>query len=135
MLLLIGVAIAVVWTYCTMILPSAFLHAGLSAGAAVSCSFMLTVFILAAAPALPIQSLFPTQPIAAAAAIGWPPLACAVMMALPVTESAEPTRTIALAIMSGCAYWFAVVMGAWLAARWRMAPTHADQYHPQPKKR
>ena len=120
MLLLIGVAIVVLWTYCAMILPSAFAHAGLDRSAASVCAGLLTLLVLAAAPALPIQILFPRHAIAAAAAIGWMPLICELLAAFSGGDGVLFDRAFVWKAMMGCAGWMAVVMGAWLVARWRL---------------
>jgi hypothetical protein len=44
---------------------------------------IMTVLVMAVAPAMPVQSLFPKHPIMAAAAVGWIPLALALSLTSP----------------------------------------------------
>ena len=67
-LVMVGIATAVLWLYCSVFLPHELAHGGRS----------LAIAALIVAPALPIRSLFPGHPVAAAAAVGWMPLALAI---------------------------------------------------------
>ena len=109
---MIGVAIIALWVYCDMIFPQALLHAGVSPMLAPIVAMVGTAIVLAAAPAMPIQLLFPNHAPAAAAAIGWLPLALAVILS---------SGALGVALVAGCANWMAIVLGTWLVARVRQS--------------
>lgn len=121
-LLMVGIAMAVLWLYCSVFLPHELASGVGSLGIAERSAGIVTIIAMIVAPALPIQSLFPKHPVMAAAAVGWMPLALAmsgVLLVEPTTESGSGTRGIASAVLEGCVAWMAIVLGAWIAGRLR----------------
>jgi len=107
---MVGIATAVLWLYCSVFLPHELAHGGRSLAIAQRIADIVAIAALIVAPALPIRSLFPGHPVAAAAAVGWMPLALAI-----AGDSGTPG--IASAVFEGGAAWLAIVLGAWIAGR------------------
>jgi hypothetical protein len=70
----------------------------------------IALSIMFAAPAFPIQTLYPKRPAIAAAAIGWLPM-CANLLAAPIAT--------ADIVLNGGLCWLAIVAGAWIAPHLR----------------
>lgn len=85
------------------------------------CAGILTVLVMMVAPAIPIQSLFPRTPIAAAVAIGWMPLALGLLLAYPIIEGVPSAHRVGFAITEGCVEWLAIVLGVWTISRLRQS--------------
>jgi hypothetical protein len=109
-LIMVGIATAVLWLYCSVFLPHELAYGGRSLAIAQRIAGIVTVLALFVAPALPIRSIFPGRPVAAAAAIGWMPLALAI-------SADAGTQGIASAALEGGVAWLAIVLGAWIAGR------------------
>lgn len=125
LLLMVGIATGVLWIYCSTFLQHDLARGGASVVLADRCAGILTVLAMAVAPALPVQSLFPRNSIAAAFAIGWMPLALSLLSAYPIAEGVASAHRIGFAVTEGCVDWLAIVLGAWAASRLRQ--TRHDQ--------
>jgi hypothetical protein len=119
LLLIIGIATSVLWMYCSAYLPHELARGGASLVLADRCAGILTVLVMIAAPAIPIQSLFPRNSIAAAVAVGWMPLLLGLLLAYPIIEGVPSAHRIGFAVTEGCVDWMAIVLGAWTISRLR----------------
>ncbi|MDL2357426.1 MAG: hypothetical protein QFF03_19400, partial [Pseudomonadota bacterium] len=119
LLLMIGIATAVLWMYCSTFLPHDLARGGASLVLADRCAGILTVFIMIVVPAIPIQSLFPRNAIMAALAVGWMPLAVGLLLAYPIIEGVPFAHRVEFAMAEGCVDWVAIVLGAWTISRLR----------------
>lgn len=121
-LIMVGIATALLWLYCSVFLPHELASGVGGQGSAERNAGIVTIIAMIVAPALPIQSLFPKRPIVAAVAIGWMPLALGLLglsTADPIAETSRNTHGIASAVLDGCVAWMAIVLGAWIAQRLR----------------
>jgi hypothetical protein len=119
LLLVIGIATGFLWMYCSTFLPHDLARGGASLVLADRCAGILTILIMIVAPAIPIQSLFPGNAIAAAVAVGWMPLAAGLLLAYPIVAGVPSTNRIGFAITEGCVDWIAIVLGVWTVSRLR----------------
>lgn len=119
LLAMIGIAIGLLWLYCSALLAHDLAQGGASLVLAERCAGVLTVLVMMVAPAIPIQSLFPRRPIAAAVAIGWTPLALGLLSAYPIIEGVPSAHRVGFAMTEGCVEWLAIVLGAWTISRLR----------------
>ncbi len=119
LLLMIGISTAVLWMYCTTVLPHDLAQGGASLVLADRCAGILTVFTMMVAPAIPIQSLFPKNAILAAFAVGWMPLALGLLLAYPIVQGVPSAHRIGFAMTEGCVHWMAIMLGAWTISRLR----------------
>ena len=133
LLVMVGIAIGLLWMYCSTLLTSDLARGDGSLVLADRAAGIMTVLIMAVAPAIPVQSLFPKHPIVAAAAVGWIPLALALSSASPAIAGIPSAHWIEFAMIEGCVDWMAVILGAWTVSRIRqrhmpelMTDTSAD---------
>jgi hypothetical protein len=119
LLIMVGIAIGLLWMYCSTLLTSDLARGGGSLVLADRAAGILTVFVMFVAPAIPVQSLFPKHSIIAAAAVGWIPLALALAAASPAIEGVPSAHRIEFAWIEGCVDWLAIVLGAWIVSRIR----------------
>lgn len=80
---------------------------------------ILTVLVMIVAPAIPIQSLFPNQPLTAAFAVGWMPLAFGLLLSLPAIDDLASAHMLGFVLIEGLVDWIAVVVGVWAISRIR----------------
>jgi hypothetical protein len=116
---MVGIAIGLLWIYCSAFLTYDLARGDGSLVLADRAAGIVTVFVMAVAPAIPVQSLFPKHAILAAAAVGWIPLALALASAAPAIEGIPSAHHIEFAVIEGCIDWMAVVLGAWIVSRIR----------------
>jgi len=119
LLIMVGIAIGLLWMYCSAFLTSDLARGDGSVVLADRAAGILTVFVMTVAPAIPVQSLFPRHAILAAAAVGWIPLALALASASPAIKDIPSAHQIEFALIEGCVDWMAVVLGAWTVSRIR----------------
>jgi len=119
LLIMVGIAIGLLWRYCSAFLTYDLARGDRSLVLADRAAGVLTVFVMTVAPAIPVQSLFPRHAILAAAAVGWIPLALALVSASPAIEGIPSAHQIEFAMIEGCIDWMAVVLGAWIVSRIR----------------
>lgn len=119
LLTMVGIAIGLLWMYCSAFLTYDLARGDGSLVLADRAAGILTVFVMTVAPAIPVQSLFPKHTILAAAAVGWIPLALALASAAPAIEGIPSAHHIEFAVIEGCVDWMAVVLGAWIVSRIR----------------
>jgi hypothetical protein len=119
LLLMIGVATGLIWIYCSAFLAHDLARGDSSLVLADRCAGILTILAMIVAPAIPIQSLFPRNAIAAAVAVGWMPLLLGLLSAYPMIEGIPSSHRITFAMAEGCVDWIAIVLGAWGVSRLR----------------
>jgi hypothetical protein len=119
LLIMVGIAIGLLWMYCSAFLTYDLARGDGSLMLADRAAGVLTVFIMAAAPAIPVQSLFPRHSILAAAAVGWIPLALALASVAPAIDGIPSAHHIEFAVIEGCVDWMGIVLGAWTVSRIR----------------
>ena len=134
LLIMVGIAIGLLWMYCSTLLTSDLARGDSSLVLADRAAGIMTVLVMTVAPAMPVQSLFPKHSIVAAAAVGWIPLALALSLASPAIEGTPSAHRIEFAMIEGCVEWMAIILGAWTASRIRqrhvpelMTDTNADE--------
>ena len=98
-----GVATALLWLYCSVFLPHEMAHGGRSLATVARIANIVTIVALIIAPVLPMRSLFPRRPVAAAVTIGWMPLALAL-------SGDSGTQGLASTALEGAAAWLAIVL-------------------------
>jgi len=125
LLIMVGIAIGLLWMYCSTLLTYDLARGDGSLVLADRAAGILTVLVMTVAPAMPVQSLFPQHPIMAAAAVGWIPLALALSLASPTIEGTPSAHRIEFAMIEGCVDWMAIMLGAWTVSRIR------QRYMPQ----
>jgi hypothetical protein len=113
LLLLIGIAVAILWTYCQGFLPHELYGTKAINPEAERLGGMLTLVILFAAPALPIYRLYPTRAVRASAIVGWIPLALSVTLAFQTNMAGGGTRSLNLAAVEGVLCWLSIILGTW----------------------
>lgn len=121
LLLMVGVSTGVIWFYCSGFLPTELAQRGVSWALAGRIAGLLTVIAMVVAPAIPIQSLFPKHPVAAALAIGWMPMALGLASALPLATPGSAGFGVVLIGIEGGVDWLAIIGGAWAVSRVRGA--------------
>lgn len=119
LLIIVGIAIGLLWIYCSAFLTYDLARGDGSLVLADRAAGILTVFVIAVAPAIPVQSLFPRRSILAAATIGWIPLALALASATPAIEGIPSAHHVEFAVIEGSVEWIAIVLGAWIVSRIR----------------
>jgi hypothetical protein len=119
LLIMVGIAIGLLWMYCSTLLTSDLARGDSSLVLADRAAGIMTVLVMTVAPAMPVQSLFPKHTIAAAAAVGWIPLALALSLASPAIEGIPSAHRIEFAMIEGCVDWVAIILGAWTVSRIR----------------
>ncbi|WP_332854429.1 hypothetical protein [Duganella sp. S19_KUP01_CR8] len=102
-LLTIGVCMVLLWFYGSVVLPGELPTHPVSAK-------LIALALMFAAPAFPIQTLYPKRPAMAAAAIGWMPLFGSIMAAPIVTSDI---------VLNGGLCWLTIIAGAWTASHLR----------------
>lgn len=119
LLIMVGIAIGLLWMYCSAFLTYDLARGDGSLVLADRVAGILTVFIMTVAPAIPVQSLFPRHSTLAAASVGWIPLALALASTSPVIKGIRSEHRIEFAVIEGCVDWLAIVLGAWVVSRIR----------------
>lgn len=119
LLIMVGIAAGMLWMYCDLLLPSDLARGGASLVLADRTAGIVTVLVMMFMPALPVQSLFPTRPALAAAAVGWIPLAVGLSLIYPIIDGMPNPHRVEFAMIEGCVDWMAIVVGAWGASRLR----------------
>ncbi|QJD92165.1 hypothetical protein HH213_19955 [Duganella dendranthematis] len=114
LLLLIGMSIAILWVYCHGFLPHE-LYGGKAINPdAERLGGMITLAVLFAAPAWPVNRLFPTRTVLASAIVGWIPLALSLALAYQTNMAVNCALSINLATVEGVLCWFVIILGAWI---------------------
>ncbi|MRW87669.1 hypothetical protein GJ698_26715 [Pseudoduganella sp. FT26W] len=113
LLLLIGVSIAILWVYCDGFLPREFYDRRAINPDAERLGGMITLAVLFAAPAWPINRLFPVRTVLASAIVGWIPLALSLSLNYQTSTAVNGALSSNLAAMKGVLCWLAIILGAW----------------------
>ena len=119
LLIMVGIAIGLLWMYCSTFLTYDLARGDGSLVLADRAAGIITVLVMTVAPAMPVQSLFPKHSIVAAAAVGWIPLALALSLASPAIEGIPSAHRVEFAMIEGSVDWMAIVLGAWTVSRIR----------------
>ncbi len=126
-LVFLAVAVVLVWAYSSAFLEADLRGYGMPSTTAARTSAFATVFLLFAAPAIPLASLFGPRAWLAALAIGWLPLALALLFATGRSISSSSAAVQTSAVFEGLLCWAAIALGAWLASRfWPPAKTSEE---------
>jgi hypothetical protein len=123
LLLCVGLLIFLLSIYGTGFLPIELRSYGWPAARADVVAVGGTIVILALAPAIPIQALFPAAAKRAASSIGWLPLAGNIAMHIQTTSTDSRYLFWLIKGSEGLMFWIAVVIGAGRAAKIRR-PVH-----------
>lgn len=113
LLLLIGISIAILWVYCHGFLPHEFYGSKAINPDAERLGGMITLVVLFAAPAWPINRLFPVRTVLASAIVGWIPLALSLTLTYQTNMAVNGALSLNLAAVEGVLCWSAIVIGAW----------------------
>lgn len=113
LLLLIGISIAILWVYCHGFLPHEFYGGKAINPDAERLGGMVTLAVLFAAPAWPINRLFPARTVLASAIVGWIPLALSLTLAYQTNVAVKSTLSLNLAAVEGVLSGLAITLGAW----------------------
>jgi hypothetical protein len=113
LLLLIGIAIAILWVYCRRFLPHEFYGNKAINPDAERLGGMITLAVLFVAPAWPINRLFPARTVLASAIVGWIPLALDLTLTYQTGMPSNGAISLNLATVEGVLCWLAIILGAW----------------------
>ncbi|MCU6500192.1 hypothetical protein LPN04_20570 [Rugamonas sp. A1-17] len=113
LLLLIGISIAILWVYCHGFLPHEFYGAKAINPDAERIGGMITLTVLFAGPAWPINRLYPARTVLASAIVGWIPLALSLALVYQTNMAINGALSLSLATVEGVLCWLAIILGAW----------------------
>ncbi|WP_156401400.1 hypothetical protein [Duganella sp. Root1480D1] len=113
LLLLIGISIAILWMYCHGFLAHEFYGSKAINPDAERLGGMITLAVLFAAPAWPINRLFPARTVLASAIVGWIPLALSLTLKYQTKMAVNGGLLFNLAALEGVLCWSAIILGAW----------------------
>lgn len=119
LLLMVACAIGVLWMYGNTFLVHDLARGNSPLMLADRCAGFVTVFVLFAAPAIPIQALFPKYSVGAAVAVGWVPLAMGLVLAYHATDGVPSAYEVGFAAIEGCVEWGAIILGVSTVSRIR----------------
>lgn len=113
LLLFIGICIATLSVYSHGFLPHEFYGGKAINTNAERLGGMITLAVLFAAPAWPINRLFPVRTVLASAIIGWIPLALSLTLAYQTNLAVKGGGSLNMAALEGILCWLSIILGAW----------------------